>query len=116
MSLYSRRVCLQIDLICRCLVSVRAMIWGLSFLLRRSCRSSIVVCIPLVLRVSANMAGWVQGGWGIRWVVDGDVLVCVSSGLLFVVWGVLGEVCGCGCVLVFLAGWSGCSGGWSCVW
>ena len=116
MSLYSRRVCRQIDFICRCLVSVRAMIWGLSFLLRRSCKSSIVVCIPLVLRVSANMAGWVQGGWGIGWVVDVGVLVCVSSGLLFVVWGVLGEVCGCGGGLVFVTGWSGCSGRWCCVW
>ena len=68
------------------------MIWGLSFLLRRSCRSSIVVCIPLVLRVSANMAGWVQGGWGIGCVVGGGVLGCVRRGLLSVVWGVLGVV------------------------
>ena len=98
------------DLICRCLVSVRAMIWGLSFLLRRSCRSSIVVCIPLVLRVSANLAGWVQGGWGIGCVVGGGVLGCVSWGLLSVVWGVLGVVCECGCGLVSLADWSGCSG------
>ena len=104
MSLYSRRVCRHIDLMCQCLVSVRAMIWGLGLLLRRSCRSSIVVCIPLVLRVSAIMAGWEQGGWGFGCVGGGGGLGCVSWGLLSVGWGVLGVVDGCGCGLVSLTG------------
>ena len=42
-----------------CLVSVRAMMFGLGFVLRRDCRSSMIVCIPLVLRVKAVIAGWV---------------------------------------------------------
>ena len=42
-----------------CLVSVRAMMFGFGFVLRRDCRSNIVVCIPLVLRVKVVMAGWV---------------------------------------------------------
>ncbi len=104
MSLYSRRVCHHIDLMCRCLVSISAMIWGLGLLLRRSCRSSIVVCIPLVLRVSATMAGWEQAGWGLGCVWGGDGLGCVGWGLLSVGWGVLGVVDGCGCGLVSLTG------------
>jgi hypothetical protein len=39
------------------LVSVRAMMLGFGCVLRRFCRSIIVVCIPLVLRVRAVMAG-----------------------------------------------------------
>ncbi len=63
------------DLMCLCLVSVRAMMFGFGCMLRRVCRSSIVVCIPLVLRVRAVMAGWVK--------CAGDV---VSMGIV--------EVCG----------------------
>ena len=48
------------DLMCLCLVSVRAMMFGFVCALRRDCRSAIdVVCIPLGLRVRAAMAGWV---------------------------------------------------------
>ncbi len=107
MSLYSRRVCRHIDLMCRCLVSVRAMIWGLGLLLRRSCKSSIVVCIPLVLRVSATMAGWEQGGWGFDCGGGGGGVGCVSWGLLSVVWGLVGVVGGCGCGPVSLTNWTG---------
>ena len=41
-----------------CLVSVRAMMFGFGCMLRRDCRSNIVVCIPLVLRVRAVIAEW----------------------------------------------------------
>jgi hypothetical protein len=49
------------DLMCLCLVSVRATMFGFGCVLRRDYRSSIVVCIPLVLmlRVRAIMAGLV---------------------------------------------------------
>ena len=47
------------DLMYLCLVSVRAMMFGFACVLRRDCRSNIVVCIPLVLRVRAVMVGWV---------------------------------------------------------
>ena len=47
------------DLMCLCLVSVRATMFGIGCVLKRDCRSSIVVCIPLVLRVRVVMAGWV---------------------------------------------------------
>ena len=47
------------DLMCLCLVSARAMMLGFGLVLRRFCRSSIVVCIPLVLRVRALMVGCV---------------------------------------------------------
>jgi hypothetical protein len=56
-SLLLRRVWRHVDFMCRCLVFVRAMIWGLGWLLRRSWRSRIVVCMPLVFRVSAVMDG-----------------------------------------------------------
>ena len=42
----------------RCLVSVRAMMLGLGYLLSKSSRSRIVVCVPLVLSVRVVMAGW----------------------------------------------------------
>ncbi len=45
------------DLMCMCMVSVRAMMLGFGCVLRRFCRSNIVVCIPLVLRVRAVMVG-----------------------------------------------------------
>ena len=48
----------RIDLMCLCLVSVRAMIWGVVWLFRMSWRYRRVVCMPLVLRVTAIMAGW----------------------------------------------------------
>ena len=44
---------------CMCLVSVRVMMFGFVCALRRDCRSTIVVCISLVLRVRAVMAGYV---------------------------------------------------------
>ena len=47
------------DLMCFCLVSVRAMMLGFGWVLSRVWRSNIVVCIPLVLRVRAVMARWV---------------------------------------------------------
>ena len=47
------------DLMCSCLVSVRAMMLGFGCVFRKDCRSNIVVCIPLVLRMRAVMAGWV---------------------------------------------------------
>ena len=46
-------VCLQIDLMCRCFVSVRAIMWGFGLVSSILCRSSMVVCIPLVLSVRA---------------------------------------------------------------
>jgi hypothetical protein len=33
--------------------------FGFDGVLRRDCKSNIVVCIPLVLRVRVVMAGWV---------------------------------------------------------
>ena len=47
------------DLMWLCLVSVRAIMFRFVCVLRRNCRSIIVVCIRLVLRVRAVMAGWV---------------------------------------------------------
>ena len=47
------------DLMCLCLVSVRAIMLGVGCVLRRVCRSNIVVCMPLVLRMRAVMAVWV---------------------------------------------------------
>ena len=47
------------DLMCMCLVSVRAIMFCFGCVLRRDYRSYIVVCIPLVLRVRVVMAGWV---------------------------------------------------------
>ena len=47
------------DLMCFCLVSGRASIWGVGYALTRACRSRIVVCIPLVLRVMAVISGCV---------------------------------------------------------
>jgi hypothetical protein len=46
------------DLMWRCLVSVSAMTCGGVCVVRRFCRSRMVVCIPLVLRVRAVMGGW----------------------------------------------------------
>ncbi len=46
-----------IYLMWRCLVSVMAMMLGLGWLLRRSWRSRVVVCMPLVLRVRVVTAG-----------------------------------------------------------
>ena len=53
------------DLMCLCLVSVRAMMLGFGCVLRSDCRFNIVVCIPLVLRLRAVMTGWVQCTGGI---------------------------------------------------
>ena len=53
------------DLMCMCLVSVRAMMFDFGCVLRRNCRSNIVVCIPLVSRVRAIMTGWVKCTRGI---------------------------------------------------
>ncbi len=44
------------DLMCLCLVSVRAMIVGYDWACKRDCRSIMVVCMPLVFRVRAVMA------------------------------------------------------------
>ena len=45
------------DLIFLCLVSVRVRIWGVGRALSRACRSRIMACITLVLRVMAVMSG-----------------------------------------------------------
>ena len=45
------------DLMWLCLVSVRLMIVGLLSVVRMRCRSNMVLCIPLVLNVTAFMAG-----------------------------------------------------------
>ena len=60
------------DLMCLCFVSIRAIIFGLLCVLRISCKSKMVVCIPLVLRVRTVIAGW-EYAW-----VDGGVLGCVG--------------------------------------
>ena len=44
------------DSMCLCLVSVRARIWGVDYALSRAYRYTIVVCIPMVLRVMAVMS------------------------------------------------------------
>ena len=45
------RVCRQIDLMCRCFVSVRTIMWGSGLVSSILCRSSMVVCILLVFNV-----------------------------------------------------------------
>ena len=47
------------DLVFLCLASERAIMFGFGCVCRRAYRSMIVVCMPLVLRVRAVMAGWV---------------------------------------------------------
>ena len=54
-------MCLHMDLMCRCFASVRVIICYLEFVLRRSCRFRMVVCIPLVLRVKAVIEWWENG-------------------------------------------------------
>ena len=56
-SLYSFKMSLHMDLMWLCLVSVRLMIVGLLSVLRMRWRSNMVLCIPLVLNVTAFMAG-----------------------------------------------------------
>jgi len=46
-------------LMCWCFVSTRAVIWGLDCVFRRSCKSMMEVCTPLVLRVKDVIEGWV---------------------------------------------------------
>ena len=53
------RVCLHVDLTCLCLVSVSAIMLGFGCVRSRACRSMIVVCMPLVVRVRTVMVGWV---------------------------------------------------------
>ena len=48
--------------------------FGIGCVLRRNCRSNIVVCIPLMLRVRDVMDGWVYCTGGI--VSAGVVGVC----------------------------------------
>ncbi len=60
------------DLTCLCLVLVRATMLGCGWVCNRTWRSNIVVCIPLVLRVRAVIAGWMKGAG-----------VCVRVGLAF---------------------------------
>ena len=52
-------VCLQMDLMWRCLVSVRAMMCGSGCVVSMFCRSMMIVCIPLVLKVRAWTLGCV---------------------------------------------------------
>ncbi len=49
------------DLLCLFLVSARAMMVGCSWACKRDCRSIMVACMPLVLRVRTVMLGWVKG-------------------------------------------------------
>ena len=56
-SFQSFRVSLHMDFIWLCLVSVRLMIVGLCLELSMRWRSNMVLCIPLVLNVTAWMAG-----------------------------------------------------------
>ena len=67
----------------RCFVSVSEMIWGGDCVASMFCKSRIVVCIPLVLKVRA-----VIGGWEYSCIVLGSV----SLG------GCGGDVWLCGCV------------------
>ena len=48
---------LHIDFMWLCLVSVRWIIVGFFWVVMMYCRSKIVLCIPLVLKVSALMEG-----------------------------------------------------------
>ena len=52
-SLYSVKASLHVDLMWLCLVSVRYSIVGLDLELSMRCRFNIVVCMPLVLNVTA---------------------------------------------------------------
>ena len=47
------------DLMCLCLVSESANICEEGCVERMCCRSSIVVCMPMVINVRAVMVGWV---------------------------------------------------------
>ena len=49
-----------------CWVSARAMIWGVGCALSKACRSTIVVCISLVLMVVVVMSGCMYGCDGVR--------------------------------------------------
>ena len=51
-------VCLHMDLKWRCFVSVSEMILGDGCVAGIFCKSRIVVCIPLVLRVRVVIGGW----------------------------------------------------------
>ena len=57
--LYPLSFCLHVDLTCLCLVFEGASICGEGYEERMCCRSSIVVCIPMVFSVRAVMVGWV---------------------------------------------------------
>jgi hypothetical protein len=99
------------DLMWRCFVSVSAMIWGRPCVARMFCRSRMVVCIPLVLRVRAVMGGW---EYACSVISVGCVGVCVLIVWLGGCWGGLVVVgSGFGCVWVGLV-WSeaclGCGG------
>jgi hypothetical protein len=47
-SLYPLSVCLQMDLMCLCLISVSTIICGKGCVERMCCKSNIVVCMSLV--------------------------------------------------------------------
>jgi len=47
------------NLMCLCLVSVRAIMFGFGCVCSRAYKSMIVVCMPLVFRARAVMARWV---------------------------------------------------------
>ena len=79
--------------------------FGFGCVLRRVCRSNIVVCIPLVWRVRAVMAGWVYGTGDI--VSTGIVEVC---GLWIGVWE--GVVEGRGCCVPYVFLWLSGAGHW----
>jgi len=77
-NLYPLSVCLQMDLICWCLVSVSDLICGEGCVEILCCRSNIVVCMPLVLRARAMMDGWVY--LGVSRVSRVDEGFCVGLG------------------------------------
>jgi hypothetical protein len=56
-SLYSLSASLHIDFTRLCLVSVRCIIVGLDWAFNRRCKSRIVLCLPLVLKVTALIGG-----------------------------------------------------------
>ena len=88
------------DLMRLCLVSMRAMMFGFVCVLRWDCRFNIVVCIPLVLRVRAVMAEWVNCTGGIVSACAVGFCVMWVGGRGVLCWGegVVCRVCVCRCL------------------
>ena len=90
-SLYYFNTSLHIDLMWLCFVSVRWSIVGFLWVVMMVCRSRIVLCMPLVLKVIAFM-----GGWRYSFVVD---VLCSSILCFGVIGGCVGLRLGVSCVL-----------------